>query len=163
MTSDPSRMPQDPSELPTYYYDTGRQRRRAQDRFWWDGEESHWQPKLRDLPKDHPDYPHGNTGYQYGCRCGECINGHNDYQADYRRRKGITKPDTKYQRGKSGPGTENSRKIGTRSCYMICHKRPEGAHPECAAANSRYVSDHNFLRGMTKRLPQPGGNTDAQQ
>lgn len=29
-------------------------------------------------------------------------------------------------------------KIGTRSCYKNCVKRPEGPHPECKAANAEY-------------------------
>jgi hypothetical protein len=72
-------------------HDVGRKKRRTLERHP-DGTPM----KLSELPVDHPDFPHGGSGYAYGCRCVVCKTIYNSYQARYRRMRGWTNPETLY-------------------------------------------------------------------
>lgn len=49
-------------------------------------------------------------------------------------------------RGSAGP--REPARVGTRSCYVRCSRRPEGAHTECREANRRYQRAHR------RRVPE---------
>jgi len=128
------------------YWDQGRLRQRASDRMLVDEDgKSRRVVPLRELARDHPDYPHGDTGWQYGCRCDRCSLDHNARMADYRRRKGLTKP------GPYIPKTLRSAKCGTRAGYNRHRRLGEEACTACKAANSNYQSA--YARGL--RLIDP--------
>jgi hypothetical protein len=128
------------------YWDQGRQRARASDRMLVD-EDGH--PRrvipLRQLTADHPDFPHGDTGWQYGCRCDICVPAHNTRMAEYRRRAGLTRP------GPYIPKADRSARCGTRGGYNRHRRLGEEACAACRAANSKYQSA--YARGL--RLIDP--------
>lgn len=68
---------------------------------------------------------------------------YNEYRALWRRQTGRTKTSDIY-RGKPVA------KIGTRSCYNTCRKRPNGAHPECKQAHNEYQMNWAWNRRQMK-------------
>jgi len=117
------------------YWDQGRKVRRASDRLRIDTQGN---PRrvatLKSLPQDHPDYPHGDTGYQYGCRCDTCLTVHNLRMAEYRRRAGITQP------GRYIPKSQRKAVCGTRGGYNRHRRLGEEPCAACRKANSQYQS-----------------------
>lgn len=115
------------------YWDQGRQRRRASDRLQTDNDGN---PRrvtpLKQLPTDHLDFPHGDTGWQYGCRCAICVPAHRQRMAEYKRKVGLTRA------GPYIPQEDRAARCGTRSGYIAHRRRGEDACPECRAANSKY-------------------------
>jgi hypothetical protein len=117
------------------YWDTGRQRRRASDRLLVDNDGN---PRrvtpLYSLAPDHPDFPHGDTGWQYRCRCDICVRLHNERMADWRRRAGLTRP------GPYIPKNMRVAQCGTRSGYNKHQRLGETPCAACKKAHSKYQS-----------------------
>lgn len=78
--------------------------------------------------------PPSRTAYKRGCRHPDCREANNAYLRDYRELRS------------SGP--REPAKVGTRSCYVRCSRRPEGPHVECREANRRYQRAHR------RRVPE---------
>jgi hypothetical protein len=107
------------------------------------------QPKkvvpLKQLSTDHPDFPHNDTGWQYGCRCDICRDDHNERRARWRRKAGVTKP------GPYIPKSQRVAQCGTRSGYNRHRRLGEDACADCLAAASKYQAA--YAQGM--RLIDP--------
>lgn len=119
-------------------WDVGRQRRRPSDR------RTGTNPgRLRDLPKDDPDFPHGGsagkgypTGYAYGCRCDVCTKANAEYMANWRRTT------TTKNRAKTNKpyAPQKVAQHGTRAKYTAgCHCEP------CTLANRDYQRQYMRL------------------